>query len=394
MKKLLESLLVGTILFGNISPLIACKTTQEENLNFDLAQIDETVFQNYSWTVDQMLGSELGGFQTLRSTILKIIKINFEEIDLFKINVDIYYGYHTTPNSNYLIDFSAVRNLLPITYFSIHITPNNYGHYQNEKWITINTNVDLTELNILKNSVLFYSDNPVPFDNAKLIVGFVQNINNIFQTEEGYEEIVAYYKNKKMWNDNNPLPFGFFNLEIKVKKDSSNFVKFDESRAMLIFNSTVVESNYKVILESKGFSFYKKPEFLSVWNVSIDSNDFNAKDWRNIDWKPIANKTYAGTTTIAEVVNDVTDYLIKWSAHVHNSHFMQATDVNVVLKKGAKSNDLDLWSPTTQLKNLWKSADHGGLPYVFAWFKSSNKNYLKINHAAGTVGTHVSFKIT
>ncbi|WP_400249427.1 hypothetical protein [Spiroplasma sp. ald] len=98
MKKLLESLLVGTILFGNISPLIACKTTQEENLNFDLAQIDETVFQNYSWTVDQMLGSELGGFQTLRSTILKIIQINFEEIDLFKINVDIYYGYHTTPN--------------------------------------------------------------------------------------------------------------------------------------------------------------------------------------------------------------------------------------------------------------------------------------------------------
>lgn len=73
MKKLLESLLVGTILFGNISPLIACKTTQEENLNFDLAQIDETVFQNYSWTVDQMLGSELDGFQTLRSTILKII---------------------------------------------------------------------------------------------------------------------------------------------------------------------------------------------------------------------------------------------------------------------------------------------------------------------------------
>ncbi len=86
-----------------------------------------------------------------------------------------------------------------------------------------------------------------------------------------------------MWNDNNPLPIGFFNLEINVKKDNSDFVKFDLSRAMLIFNSTVVESNYKVILESKGFSFYKKPELLSVWNVSIDSNDFNAKDWRNIN---------------------------------------------------------------------------------------------------------------
>lgn len=148
MKKLLGSLLAGTILFGNISPLIACKTAQEKSLNFDLTQINETVFQNYQWTVDQMLGSELGGFQTLRSTVLKIIQINFKEIDLFKINVDIYYGYHTTPNPDYLIDFSVVRNLLPITYFSIHITPNNYGHYQKEKWITINTNVDLTELNM------------------------------------------------------------------------------------------------------------------------------------------------------------------------------------------------------------------------------------------------------
>ncbi len=73
---------------------------------------------------------------------------------------------------------------------------------------------------------------------------------------------------------------------------------------------------------------------------------------------------------------------------------MQATDVNVVLKKGAQVNDLDLWPPTTQLKNLWKSADHRGSPYVFAWFKSSNKNYLKINHATRTVGTHFSFKIT
>ncbi|WP_425379961.1 hypothetical protein [Spiroplasma endosymbiont of Stenodema calcarata] len=49
---------------------------------------------------------------------------------------------------------------------------------------------------------------------------------------------------------------------------------------------------------------------------------------------------------------------------------------------------------TTQLKNLWKASGHGDLPYVFAWFKNSNKSYIKINNTPSSgVGTHVSFKI-
>ncbi|WP_338964562.1 hypothetical protein [Spiroplasma endosymbiont of Sarcophaga carnaria] len=393
MKKLLMALLAGNLLLTSVGTIVSCQSQHTEQLDFDLANIDETVFQNYDWTVDQMLGSELGGFQTLRSTVLEILQNNVQTLNILKVNVDIYYGAQTTPNKDYLIDFSAVWNLLPITYFSIHITPNNYGNYLNEKWIIINTNVDLSQLNVFKNETLFYSNNPVPRDNAKLMTGFIQSTNRILQTDQGYEEIVAYYKSKKMWNDNKPPPKGFFNLEINTKRDETTYLKFDAATATLVFDPTVTNSNYKTMLDGKGFAFAQKTAFLSVWNVTIESNDFNANDWRNIDWKPVPNKTYDGTTTVQEVVADVTKYLVDWSTHVHNLHFMRAADVEVILKKGAQANANDPWLPTTQLKDLWKASEHGNLPYVFAWFKNSNKSYIKINNTTGSVGTHVSFKL-
>ncbi|WP_241970073.1 hypothetical protein [Spiroplasma poulsonii] len=187
MKKLLMALLAGNFLLTSVGTIVSCQSQHTEQLDFDLANIDETVFKNYDWTVDQMLGSELGGFQTLRSTVLEILQNNVQTLNILKVNVDIYYGAQTTPNQDYLIDFSAVWNLLPITYFSIHITPNNYGNYLNEKWIIINTNVDLSQLNVFKNETLFYSNNPVPMDNAKLMTGFIQSTNRILQTDQGYE---------------------------------------------------------------------------------------------------------------------------------------------------------------------------------------------------------------
>ena len=393
MKKILTALFAGNILLTSVGTIVSCQSQSSEQLDFDLANIDETVFQDYDWTVDQMLGSELGGFQTLRSTVLEIMQNNFQTLNILKVNVDIYYGYQTSPEQDYLIDFSAVRNLLPITYFSIHITPNNYGSYLNEKWITVNTNVDLSQLNILKNETLFYSNNPVPMDKAKLMAGFVQSTNRILQTDQGYEEIVTYYKSKKMWNDHKPLPKGFFNLEINAKGDESTYLRFDAPTATLVFDPSVKDSHYKTMLDSKGFTFAQKTAFLSVWNVTIESNDFNANDWRNIDWKPVPNKIYDGTTTVQEVVADVTTYLVEWSAHVHNSHFMRAEDVEVILKKGAQANANDPWPLTTQLKDLWKASEHGNLPYVFAWFKDSNKTYIKINNKSGSAGTHVAFKL-
>ncbi|WHQ37212.1 hypothetical protein [Spiroplasma sp. SV19] len=393
MKKLLMTLLTGNILLTSVGTVVSCASPYTEQLDFDLTNIDETVFQNYDWTVDQMLGSELGGFQTLRSTVLEIMQSNFYTMNILKVNVDIYYGYQVSPNQDYLIDFNAVRNLLPITYFSIHITPNNQGSYLNEKWITVNTNVDLSQLSIFQNETLFYSNNPVPMDSVKLMEGFAQSINRILQTDQGYEEIVTYYRSKKMWNDNKPLPKGFFNLEINAKQDESAYLKFDAPTARLVFDPTVKDSSYKAMLDGKGFAFKQETTFLSVWNVTIESNDFNANDWRNVDWKPVPNKTYDGTTTVQDVVADVTKYLVEWSAHVHNSHFMQPQDVEVILKKGAQATANDPWPSTTQLKDLWKSSAHGNLPYVFAWFKDSKKSYIKINNKVGSAGTHVSFKL-
>ncbi|WP_425379962.1 hypothetical protein [Spiroplasma endosymbiont of Stenodema calcarata] len=345
MKKLLMKLLAGNILLTNVGTVVSCQDPYQEQFDFNLNNINAAVFQNYTWTVDQMLGSELGGFQTLRATVLKIIQSNFQTLNILKINVDIYYGAQTIPNQDYLIDFNAVRNLLPITYFSIHITPNSYGSYINEKWITVNTKVDLSQLNIFKNETLFYSNNPVSINKTKLLEGFIESTNRMLQTDQGYQEIVEYYKNKKMWNNNNSLPKGFFNLEMNPKADESTYLKFEAATAMLVFDPSVINSSYKTMLDSMGFAFEQETKFLSVWNVTIESSDFNVKDWRNIDWKPVPNKIYNGITTVQEVTEDVIKYLVEWSAYVHNSHFMRPEDVEVILKKGQHQLQLifDRW---------------------------------------------------
>lgn len=52
MKRLLTALLEGNILLTNVITIVSCQSQHVEQLDFDLANIDETIFQNYDWTVD------------------------------------------------------------------------------------------------------------------------------------------------------------------------------------------------------------------------------------------------------------------------------------------------------------------------------------------------------
>ncbi|AGM26484.1 hypothetical protein SSYRP_v1c08950 [Spiroplasma syrphidicola EA-1] len=394
MKKLLLSMLSLSLSVTSFTSVMSCQTSIVKAEDFDLATISESLFTNYPWTINEMLSSQLGKFDSLQSTVNKILMQKIPSLDFFKINIEIYYGGEETTNKNTLIDFATVGSFFPITYFTIHIVPSELGHYQNEKWITVNCDVDFSELSFFEDSSAHFSNHPTKLSQAELLDGFIKSFNSWGQTEEGMGALKSIFEKKGLWNNNNLLPQEVFNIIRPMGKDTSNFLKFDEEHSRLQFDQSVTDSFYQPYLAGVGFNFNVKQEILAVWNVTISSTDYNTNDWRNIDWKPLPNKVYDETTTVGDVVNDVAQYLAEWSGHVHNSHFIQGSDLNVILKKGYKPEGTDFWPPTTLLKNLWKSDEkYGELPYVYAWIKSSNQSYLKIDNQSGSAGTHVTFKI-
>ncbi|WP_368486930.1 hypothetical protein [Spiroplasma sp. DGKH1] len=392
MKRLLLSLMSLNFTLTASLPVISCQQPTAKADIFDLATINSEILTKHSWTIDQLLGASNGKFGSLRDHVLAIISQNLPQLDLLKIKADIYYGNQTTVNPQLLINFNDINNLAPIFNFTVHLTPSEYGHYQNEKWIHFEKNIDFSNLDVFKNATYVYNDHPLKLNAAELLTTFINNYNRIITSEAANLEIKTYLESQNLINNKLELPRNLFKINYQnYQENLTNYLTFKEDNANLVFNPTD-----KVLVQqelgAKGLQFHTT-NFLTGWKVTTDGSDFNTNDWRYIDWKPLP-KTYAKTTLVQDVIEDTRAYLAAHIAHVHNSHFLTSQDIKIVIKKSYQPNADDAWPLTTPLVNLWKTAEHGNLNYAYVWISKSNNSLLTVDNSKSVAGTHITFKIS